>query len=390
MTSNAAASAATPGILIVDDAVENLRLLTAMLRERGYEPRPVPNGKLALRAAQVDPPDLILLDIKMPEMDGFEVCARLKANTALRDIPVIFLSGFAEPAEKLQAFSLGAVDYVTKPFQVEEVEARVRTHVALRSLQRQLKTHNEQLAGLVAERTRELAAAYEKLRDMDRLKADFLRIISHEIRTPANGVLGVGELLLFLCPDSADRDRYQRLFEDSRARLLQLITDASLIADLEQLTVPSASASPCSLLLADVRAALPHIQLSAVPAAALDAVCLQGDYALLRSALTTLIRLASFFSRDKHTVQVTGDVTARHLRWRIELDACKLSPADAASFFELGSAIRSSSSAESLGLSPVVAQRILAAFGGEVRLIAEEPVAGTLEILLRRQDCGTP
>ena len=185
------AAVALPGILIVDDAVANLELLSVMLQERGYEPRPVPSGKLALLAAQADPPDLILLDVNMPEMDGFEVCARLKAEPALKDIPVIFLSAFAETLDKVRAFSLGAVDYVTKPFQVDEVEARVRTHLAIRSLQRQLSERNEDLERLVAERTQELAQAYEQLLGLDRLKADLLQMISHEIRTPVNGVLGV-------------------------------------------------------------------------------------------------------------------------------------------------------------------------------------------------------
>ena len=105
MTTPAAVSAVRPSILIVDDAVANLELLSVMLQERGYEPRPVPSGKLALLAAQADRPDLILLDINMPEMDGFEVCARLKAEPALKDIPVIFLSAFAETLDKVRAFS---------------------------------------------------------------------------------------------------------------------------------------------------------------------------------------------------------------------------------------------------------------------------------------------
>lgn len=205
----------TPSILVVDDTVANLDLLSGMLRERGYEPRPIPSGRLALAAARAEPPDLILLDIKMPEMDGFEVCERLKADEVLKDIPVIFTTALTDTAEKVKAFSLGAVDYVTKPFQVEEVEARVRTHLGIRSLQHQLRAQNANLELLVAERSSELAKALERVMDLSRLKNDFLRMISHEIRTPASGVLGLGELILDLCPASEERSRYDHLFKNA-------------------------------------------------------------------------------------------------------------------------------------------------------------------------------
>src|SRR5689334_22076553 len=102
-----------------------------MLKDRGYKVRPVPSGKLALLAAEHDPPDLILLDINMPEMNGYEVCECLKACVKLAGIPVIFISALTEQIDKVKAFALGAVDYVTKPFQMEELQARVETHLKL-------------------------------------------------------------------------------------------------------------------------------------------------------------------------------------------------------------------------------------------------------------------
>ena len=102
-------------ILVVDDTKANLKLLSDMLRGEGHRVRPVPSGTLALRAASVDPPDLILLDINMPEMDGYEVCRRLKADDDLKDIPVIFLSALSETEDKVKAFQSGGVDYVSKP-----------------------------------------------------------------------------------------------------------------------------------------------------------------------------------------------------------------------------------------------------------------------------------
>ncbi|MBI3924017.1 MAG: response regulator [Armatimonadetes bacterium] len=146
-------------ILVVDDTPANLRLLSGMLKDEGYRVRPVPSGKLALKAADSDPPDLILLDINMPEMDGFETCRRLKADRRLREIPVIFISALTETMDKVKAFGCGGVDYVTKPFQFEEVLARVETHLTLRKLRQQLERHNRHLEELVAEQVRDIAAS---------------------------------------------------------------------------------------------------------------------------------------------------------------------------------------------------------------------------------------
>ena len=147
-------------ILIVDDTVPNLELLTAMLRQRGHEPRPALSGEIALAAARADPPDLVLLDVDMPVMDGYEVCARLKADPALKDIPVIFISAlFTHAADKVKAFSLGAVDYITKPFQAEEVFARVDTHLRLRRLQVEMEEYSQGLEELVRRKVEELLEA---------------------------------------------------------------------------------------------------------------------------------------------------------------------------------------------------------------------------------------
>jgi len=133
-------------ILIVDDTPANLHLLSQMLAEQGYRVRPVPDGSLALAAARAEPPDLILLDIRMPEMNGYEVCEHLKADAQTRDIPIIFISALGETQDKVRAFAVGGVDYVTKPFQVEEVLARVETHLALRKLQKQLQDANKKMS----------------------------------------------------------------------------------------------------------------------------------------------------------------------------------------------------------------------------------------------------
>ena len=139
--------------MIVDDNPSNLKVLEDMLRQEGHEVRSFPRGRLALTAATRNPPDLILLDINMPEMNGYEVCEHLKATERISGIPVIFLSALDDTEDKVKAFRSGAVDYISKPFQFEEVHARVETHLKMHALQRALKQQNERLEETVAART---------------------------------------------------------------------------------------------------------------------------------------------------------------------------------------------------------------------------------------------
>lgn len=159
-------------ILVADDTVENLRLLVTMLGGQGYEVRPVTTGRQALLAAERVQPALILLDINMPDMNGYDVCERLKANPALADIPVIFLTALTEVADKIRAFQVGGVDYITKPFQLEEVHARVRTHLALRQARL------------------ELAQSFEKLQAVETLKDNLVHMIVHDMRSPLMALSG--------------------------------------------------------------------------------------------------------------------------------------------------------------------------------------------------------
>jgi len=144
-------------VLVVDDTPENLRVLCGMLKHQGYRARPMPSGRLALQAVDSQPPDLVLLDINMPEMNGYEVCRHLKENQATAAIPVIFISALTELGDKVKAFSSGGVDYITKPFQFEEVEVRVETHLKLRRMQLQLEQYAKHLEDQVEEKVREIS-----------------------------------------------------------------------------------------------------------------------------------------------------------------------------------------------------------------------------------------
>ncbi len=153
-------------ILVVDDTPANLQLLAGMLKGHGYRVRPVNSGELALRAVQAELPNLILLDITMPELDGYEVCRRLKANPAFAEIPVLFISALSGPEDKTLAFQVGGVDYVSKPFQFDEVLARVKTHLEL------------------CRQKRELEASLERLRHLESMRDSLTHMIVHDMRSP--------------------------------------------------------------------------------------------------------------------------------------------------------------------------------------------------------------
>ncbi len=151
-------------ILVVDDNPNNLRFLSNTLTNRGYKVQRAISGQLALNAANVSPPDLILLDIMMPGMDGYEVCKRLKETDKTKEIPVIFLSALTEAPDKVKAFRLGGVDYITKPFQIEELVARIENQLTIQKLQKQLKEQNTLLQQEISDRHHAEAALLERVK----------------------------------------------------------------------------------------------------------------------------------------------------------------------------------------------------------------------------------
>jgi diguanylate cyclase (GGDEF)-like protein len=153
-------------ILVVDDTPENVRLLSTMLTKNGYHVRKAISGQMAITAVKTLPPDLILLDIMMPGMDGYEVCQTLKTNLQTADLPIIFLSALDDAFDKVKAFAAGGVDYITKPFHFEEVLARVRHQLALKTARNQVRHLNIELEQRVAERTRQLEYANAQLRQL--------------------------------------------------------------------------------------------------------------------------------------------------------------------------------------------------------------------------------
>ena len=193
-------------ILIVDDVPINLEILVDYLRHLNFEVYIAENGKEALEKVVKIPPDLILLDIMMPVIDGFEVCRRLKADKKTCDIPIIFMTALSDVGDKLQAFQMGAVDYVTKPIRREEVLARIKTHLMLRKLQKQLKVQNIQLE----QKNHELQQQNAELEA-------FAHTVAHDLKSPVNLITGFSELLI---------EEFSSSFETEAQEMLKKVIEA--------------------------------------------------------------------------------------------------------------------------------------------------------------------
>jgi two-component system sensor histidine kinase/response regulator len=374
-------------IMIVDDNPANLKLLEDMLLQQGHEVRSFPLGRLALAAAAKSPPALILLDINMPEMNGYEVCERLKSSGELSAIPVIFLSALNETQDKVKAFRSGAVDYISKPFQFEEVHARVETHLQLHDFRRALQLDNERLEGAVAARTRELAEANQRLTILDRSKSDFLNLISHEFRTPLNGLLGVGELILDEMPSSAENEELQGMFERSRRRILSLLDDALLLTQID-VSGERFRPAPVSLHAALCRAIKSTAEFAesryvAISPPSSEAELVLGDEDLLVRALHALLETAVKFSSEGETVRLSRDGTPDSPRLIIESHGRTIPDSALGKFFDVFSIREAMTPGGDLGVGPALACRILSLFEASVSVRNCEPSGIQLTISLK-------
>ena len=199
-------------ILIVDDTPANLDLLRNILKEHGYKVRTAAGGRRALESARLSPPDLMLLDIMMPDMDGYETCRAFKGDPRLHGIPIVFISALDDALDKVKAFDCGAIDYIPKPFQDKEVIARVQNQLRIRDLQQNLLVQNHNLA-----------VALSQLQSMNEQKNVFLGVVAHDLRNPLAGIAMMAELLVEEMPDDQHRKDVHRILDASRS-MAELLT----------------------------------------------------------------------------------------------------------------------------------------------------------------------
>ena len=357
-------------IMVVDDTVANLKLLENILGKRGFRVRSFPRGRLALAAAAIEPPDLILLDINIPEMNGYEICARLKADPILASVPVIFISALNEMLDKVKAFGCGGVDYISKPFQIEEILARVDNHLKLRRLQTELVRQNARLDELVLLKTRQLAEAHERLSILDQAKNDFLTLISHELRTPLHGLFGVTELLFATYPATAANAELIGIYQQSQERLLRIIDDALLLTQLE---VGPASFAPMNFSLSPIlHLALDQTAGHAVergvqlPAAPPELPAVSGDAQLFQRALHALFETAVKFSAAGQTLTLDSRETPDHVSLAVVAWGQAIPAGLLPNFFKVLAVNQSVAPGGDLGLNLPLAERILSLFGGSL------------------------
>lgn len=327
-------SEATPlvagDILIVDDTPNNLRLLSELLKKHHYRLRKAITGELALETARLCPPDLILLDIMMPGLDGYEVCRQLKADARTQQIPIIFLSARDSGLDKVTAFELGGADYISKPFQAVEVVARVEHQLQLSRLQKQLQDRNLQLQvqnvrlqqeihdrlaaetslqrlnqaleAKVEERTQQLQVALTREQQLNELQSKLLAAISHEFRTPLSVIVLATELLRRRLGEALEPQCGKQLqkIDHSVQRLAQMLDNTTLLTLIDAQTLnfqPEAVdlVAYCTQWVEKQRHCLGEghtLQLAIDPLA----IVIAADLALLQQLLTNLLCNAVCYS----------------------------------------------------------------------------------------------
>jgi len=380
-----------PSILIVDDNPHNLQVLGKLLQENRYEIEFATNGKAALEWLKAKQFDLILLDINMPGMNGFDVCREIRSNPDLNNIPVIFLSAENERESILKGFDLGAQDYITKPFDGRELLVRVRTHLVLKDSLEKLEKLNKSLEEKVAERTKQLMEANEKLEtlnlkllDLDRAKAEFLNLISHQIRTPLNGIIGPLELLKEPVSAGEISDLVE-ILDISVKRLERFALNALLITRLKtsQFEIKKDRIHISKLINEVTDKAKEKFQTGNIQVKRNDKITrdlIHGEPGLIKKCIGNILDNAILFSPQGSIIQINTYVEDQAIICEIKDDGPGFATGIIDRVFELF-ATGDASKDNSTGIGLPVANMIMEAHGGSI-IIGNNPGGGASVKLL--------
>ncbi|MCU7937244.1 MAG: response regulator [Candidatus Thiodiazotropha sp. (ex Dulcina madagascariensis)] len=354
-------------VLVVDDNSANLRLLTDLLKGQGYSVRASLSGPQAFRSVAARLPDLILLDVKMPEMDGIEVCERLKADASTQDIPVIFISALSDTKEKLRGFAAGGVDYVPKPFAPEEVLARVQTHLALRSLQLQLEQR-------VAERTSELEAMSKQLKLSNEELQAFAYGVSHDLQEPLRMVSRYLQLLRQRYQGKLDQDADEFIgFAVDGAERMSAMIDGLLAYSRLETQGQSFAETDIGQVLAEVLANL-QLRIEEVGAEVSHGTLptLLADAGQMQRLFQNLIGNALKF-RGEHPPRVRVDAVRRDDEWVFSVadNGIGIPPDQIERVFTLFQRLESRGDYPGMGIGLSVCRRIVERHGGRIWVDSE-------------------
>lgn len=383
-------------ILIVDDEAQLRMNLRALLEDLGYNVQEASDGIEGLAQAQALKPDLVLLDIRMPGIDGFEVCIQLKAQPELQGTPVIFLSGMLDVQDKVKAFSAGGVDYITKPFHLDEVEARVRTHLALRDQHRQIERQNESLERTLKESqvlNRKLVEINERLKQSEEAKGRFLALMRNEMNNPLNSILGLGVELEQGQPSPLQCQSLGRMIAAEAAALDFQIRNIFWAAELE---AGDMAPHPASVDVGSViRDALDSLRYQAQEKGIQVQLHLEGlptaygmDPNMLWALVANLASNAIKFSAEGRPVQLRSAIREGCLNLEIEDQGEGFSAADQKRIFEpfrqLESGASRSHQGHGLGLSIVHA--LVELLNGRLQVQSQPGQGSTFALQLPEQE----
>lgn len=416
-------------VLVVDDNRDDIHLLVEILSMGGHVVRPALDGATALAAARAYPPDLIILDVQMPVIDGYATCRELKADERTRNIPVIFISAGSDVFDKVQAFAAGAVDYISKPFQPEEVVARIDNQLGIYALQRRLEQQNQILQQEIAERQRVeaellrhrehleeqvalrtielrneiverkraeaavqaqadgLSRANAELMRALRLKDEFLAMISHELRTPLNAVLGITEGLKEEAygPLSPRQQQALERVRQSGQHLHGIISDILDLTRIEAGAIhldiaPISLDELCQTTLQLVAERARRKDLRLMQAMAFGVVSMRGDERRLTQILVNLLDNAVKFTPAQGTVglEVETDAAQERIMFTVWDTGIGIAAEDMERLFRPFTQVdgRLARSYEGIGLGLTLVHRLTELHGGSVQ-VASVPGAGS-------------